>query len=281
MKKFTIFAIAIFVFASFTFANSKADREAIEKASLYYIEGFYEGDEAKLKAAISPDLKKHGFWKDKESGEYKPAGAFPYSKALNYAKNVREKKEFAKPDSPKEVEILEVSDKIAITKVKANWGIDYMLLAKNDGKWMIYQILWEGPEREANPTEADREAVANAGVLYLEGFYEGDQEKLKNALLPTMYKFGYGYDKKKGEFRKGNQMTYEKALEYAKNVKEKKNYPKPDAPKEVEVLDIMNKTAAIKVTGWWGIDYMLLSKQDDGKWMFEHIIWSGVPPKEA
>lgn len=279
MKKFTIIAIAILVFCSFTNANTKTDREAVEKASMYYIEGFYEGDVGKLKVAISPNLRKHGFWKKKDSDTYIPAGEFPFSKALNYAKNVREKKNYAKSDSPKKVELLEVSEKIAISKVYANWGIDYMLLAKNDGKWMIYQILWEGPDRNAKPSESDRKGVMKAGMNYLEGFYEGDQEKLKNALLPTMYKFGYGYDKKKGKFRKGNQMTFEKALAFAREVKEKKWFPKADAPKKVEVLDIMNKTAAIKVTGWWGIDYMLLSKQEDNSWMFEHILWSGVPPK--
>ncbi len=281
MKKITLIAIAILVLGSFVFAGSKADQEAVEKASMNYIEGFYEGDESKLKAAIAPNLKKHGFRKKKDSDKYTPAGEFPYSKAMNYAKYVREKKSYAKPNSPKKVELLEVSDKIAISKVYANWGIDYMLLAKNDGKWLVHQILWEGPERTSDPTEADRKAVKKAGMLYLEGFYEGDQEKLKNALLPTMYKYGYGYDKKKGEFKKGGQMTYEKALAFAREVKEKKWFPKKDAPKKVEVLDIMNKTAAIKVTGWWGIDYMLLSKQENGTWMFEHIMWSGVPPKKA
>ena len=77
MKKFTLIAILVLSFSSLVFAGTSADRDAVEKASLYYIEGFYEGDESKLKASISPNLKKHGFWKNKNSDKYAPAGQFP------------------------------------------------------------------------------------------------------------------------------------------------------------------------------------------------------------
>ena len=271
-------AIIIIVLSAFVFGSGISDTEAVEKASMNYIEGFYEGDESKVRAGISPELNKHGFWKKKGEENYQPAGDFPFEQALSYAKNVRDKKEFAKPGSPKLVEVIEVSDKIAITKVVANWGVDYLLLAKNDGKWMIRQVLWEGPDRTANPTDADREGVRKAGLNYVEGFYEGDPEKLKNALQPTMFKYGYGYDKKKGEFGKGGQMKFEEALGYAKWVADNKKYPKADAPKKVEVLDVVNHIAAVKITAWWGIDYMLLSRKGD-KWMIEQVLWSGIPDR--
>jgi len=40
------------------------------------------------------------------------------------------------------------------------------------------------------------------------------------------------------------------------------------------VLDVMNAIASAKVTGWWGYDYILLSKQND-KWMIEEVLWKG------
>ena len=58
-------------------------------------------------------------------------------------------------------------------------------------------------------------------------------------------------------------MTYRQALDYAKNELEKKNFAKPGAPKKVVVLDVMDSIASAKVTGWWGYDYILLSKQYD------------------
>ncbi len=69
-------------------------------------------------------------------------------------------------------------------------------------------------------------------------------------------------------------MTWRQALDYAKSVMEKKNFAKEDAPKKVEVLDILNAIASAKVTAWWGTDYILLSKQDD-KWMIEQVLWEG------
>ena len=69
-------------------------------------------------------------------------------------------------------------------------------------------------------------------------------------------------------------MTYRQALDYAKNVFEKKHFAKQDAPKKVDVLDVQNAIAAAKVTAWWGIDYVLLSKQDE-KWMIEQVLWEG------
>ena len=69
-------------------------------------------------------------------------------------------------------------------------------------------------------------------------------------------------------------MTYRQALDYAKSVLLEKDFAKPDAPKKVEVLDIQNTIASAKVTAWWGVDYILLSRQGD-KWMIEQVLWEG------
>jgi len=63
-------------------------------------------------------------------------------------------------------------------------------------------------------------------------------------------------------------------LDYATKVFAKKSFPKADAPRKVEVLNIGNSIAAAKVTAWWGIDYILLSKQND-VWMIEEVLWEG------
>lgn len=140
MKKlFSLIAIVCAV--SFTHAQESG----VEKACMNYIEGFYEGDSAKLKACLQPSLNKFGFWKDKETNEYKQVDYMSYDQALTYAENVKAKKNFAKADAPKIVEVLNVSNTIAAAKVTAWWGTDYMLLSKRGDKWMIEQVIWEGP----------------------------------------------------------------------------------------------------------------------------------------
>jgi hypothetical protein len=121
------------------------DKEAVERVCKDYIEGFYEGDQAKLKRSLSPDMLKFGYWKDRNSGEYKSEGQMTFQEALNYAKGVKEKQNFPKADAPRGIEVYDVSDHIAAAKVTAWWGFDYILLSKKGGKWMIEQVLWQGP----------------------------------------------------------------------------------------------------------------------------------------
>lgn len=133
---------------SFTYAQSEADKKGVEKACMNYIEGFYEGDTSKLKASLQPTLNKFGFWKNDKTGKYDQRPHMSYDRALAYASNVLEKKDFPKADAPKKVEVLDVGNSIASAKVTAWWGIDYMLLSKRGDKWMIEQVLWEGPYEE-------------------------------------------------------------------------------------------------------------------------------------
>jgi len=141
MKKIVLFLL-FFVTAKYAATQEK---EKIERACLNYIEGFYEGDSSKLVASLKPSLYKIGYWKNKNTGIYDPDGQMTYSQALTYAKGVLDKKNFAKPDAPKTVLVLDIMNSIASAKVTAWWGVDYVLLSKQGDKWMIEQVLWEGP----------------------------------------------------------------------------------------------------------------------------------------
>jgi hypothetical protein len=120
-----------------------ADREAVRRAALNYVEGFYEGDTAKLASALRPDLSKYGFWRDstqKYTGE-----RMTYAEAIEYARRVKARNRAVPTNWPKEVAIFEVLPHTAAAKVTAWWGTDYLLLGKYDGRWMIAHVLWESP----------------------------------------------------------------------------------------------------------------------------------------
>lgn len=136
----------IFLLLLFSAVKLSAQEKAkVERACLNYIEGFYEGDTSKLIAALKPSLYKIGYWKNKNTGVYDFDGQMTFREALDYAKNVMTKKNFAKTDAPKKVEVLDLGSSIASAKVTAWWGIDYILLSKQGDKWIIEQVLWEGP----------------------------------------------------------------------------------------------------------------------------------------
>lgn len=142
MKKIATILLCYFIGFSATAQDAK---QKIERACLDYIEGFYEGDTTKLIRCLNPSLYKFGYWQDKKTGKYAPDGNMTWRQALDYAKKVYEKKNFAKSNAPKKVEVLDIMNTIAAAKVTAWWGVDYILLAKQDDKWMIDQVIWEGP----------------------------------------------------------------------------------------------------------------------------------------
>ena len=130
-------------------AVTLADREAVRRAVLDYVEGFYEGDSLKLARSVRPEVYKYGFYKARDSTKY--AGMqMTWPGFFNYARGVKQNNRQAPPTAPKRIELYDVLDQTASAKLTASWGIDYLLLAKFDGKWMITHVLWQGP----NPAPA-------------------------------------------------------------------------------------------------------------------------------
>ncbi|MDW3193426.1 MAG: nuclear transport factor 2 family protein [Cytophagales bacterium] len=143
MKTLTTLLFSILIV--FTVHAQTDHQQLVESACLDYLEGFYEGDTTKLIRSVNSSLHKFGFWKSKETGEYEFDSFMSFDQAKAYANNVREKQRFAKADAPKKVEVLDVMNQIASAKVTAWWGTDYLLLARRNDKWMIEQVIWEGP----------------------------------------------------------------------------------------------------------------------------------------
>ena len=125
-------------------AGKSGDTEAVRRAALDYVEGFYEGDTVKLVRALRPEMYKYGFWKNSDTSAY--AGSqMTFAQALAYANRVKARNTPAPASAPKTVQVLDVMDQTASVKLTAQWGIDYLLLAKYDGRWMITHVLWQGP----------------------------------------------------------------------------------------------------------------------------------------
>ena len=129
-----------------TATGTAADREAVRRAALDYVEGFYEGDSTKFLRSIRPDVFKYGFWRQRDSTSY--AGErMNWPEFLDYARQVKQNNRPAPATAPKKVEVFEVQNQTAVAKVTAFWGTDYLLLGKYDGKWMISSIIWQSPPR--------------------------------------------------------------------------------------------------------------------------------------
>ena len=128
-------------------AQSPSDRDEVRRAAMDYIEGFYEGDTAKMVRSIRPDVFKYGFYIPRDSAKY-VGEAMPWPEFLDYARRFRARNRTTPASAPREVSIFEVQDQTAAAKVTAWWGTDYLLLARFDGKWMTH-VLWQSPPRKS------------------------------------------------------------------------------------------------------------------------------------
>ena len=148
MKKMTAFVFALVLACpAVSFAQTDADREAVRQAALDYVEGVYEVAPARIERSVHPDLVKRGFYIKKGETAYS-FSPMTFAELVNLAKTYNKAGRVPK-DAPKEVTVLDVLDQTASVKLVAVWGVDYMHLAKYDGKWMIVNILWQSPPKKS------------------------------------------------------------------------------------------------------------------------------------
>lgn len=144
MKKIIALFLFLLVITGKIFAQADADRQKVVAAMMNYIEGFYNGDSAKIIRSISPAVTKYGYWKAKDSITY--AGeAMSYKEMVQYAVAVSKKTKKRTVGPAEKTEVFEIQDQTASGKVTAWWGTDYILLEKINDTWMIRMVLWQGP----------------------------------------------------------------------------------------------------------------------------------------
>ena len=120
---------------------SEADLAAIKQAATDYCESWYEGNTEKIERAVHPDLAKRIVRTDPQS----KAGRLDHMGAMRLFQGVRagNGKNTPKEKQLKEVTVLDVLGNAAsVRAVMSDW-IDYMHIAKINGRWVIVNVLWE------------------------------------------------------------------------------------------------------------------------------------------
>lgn len=122
-------------------ADRAADRDAVHQAALDYVMALYDADPSRVDRSVHPELTKYGYWHN--GTEYRGrAMTFDQLRELATTWNADEQR--LDPDTAaKDIIVFDVLDKTASAKIVADWGIDYMHLAKVDGTWKIRNILWQ------------------------------------------------------------------------------------------------------------------------------------------
>lgn len=145
MKRFSILMAVVLALAGWrglaqTTAN--ADQEAVRAAAMDYIEALYQAQPDRIVRSVHPKLTKVGFFKKQGETAYSET-PMTYDQLVNLAGSWNKEGKRPVATAPKEVAVYEVLNQTASAKVTALWGIDYLHLAKYDGKWKIINILWQ------------------------------------------------------------------------------------------------------------------------------------------
>ena len=146
MRK-TVMLFFIILFLSVLQVNAQStpqsapDSELIKQTALDYIEGWYEGNAERMERALHPDLAKRIVQKDQRGRStlgHMGALRLVQLTRLHDASDV-----VPKERQQKDVTVLDIFGNAASAKVVASDWIDYMHLAKWNGRWVIVNVLWE------------------------------------------------------------------------------------------------------------------------------------------
>lgn len=146
MRKLILIVAAVVLLPAAAAAQGDADREGVRAAVLDYVEGIYEVDASRIERSVHPELAKRGFFVKKGETAYS-SSVMTFQQLVDLAKTYN-KDGRVKKDAPKDVVIFDVSDQTASAKLTAVWGIDYIHLAKYEGKWKFVNVLWQTPPKQ-------------------------------------------------------------------------------------------------------------------------------------
>jgi hypothetical protein len=142
MTRLTAFVLALAVaLAPPTSAQSAADSSGIKQAALDYIEGWYEGNAERMERALHPELAKRIVNTNPRNGR----NTLGQQGAMTLVNNTRAGggKETPAAERRKDVRILDIFGNTASVRIDASAWVDYLHVAKWNGRWVIVNVLWE------------------------------------------------------------------------------------------------------------------------------------------
>ncbi len=115
---------------------TKTDEAAVVAAALDYFEGWFDGDVARMRRALHPDLAKRALTDDGRTlNETTSAWMLDATaKHLGKARDV--------PDRRIEVDVVDVYGDVATAVVRSAVYREYLHLARTSDGWRIVNALW-------------------------------------------------------------------------------------------------------------------------------------------
>lgn len=121
---------------------------------------------------------------------------------------------------------------------------------------------------------SDTELIKQTALDYIEGWYEGNAERMERALHPDLAKRIVRTDD-----RGRNSLGQMSAMTLVQLTRAHDSQtPKEKQQKDVTVLDIFNNAASVKIVASDWIDYLHMAKWR-GRWVIVNVLWELKPAK--
>jgi CelD/BcsL family acetyltransferase involved in cellulose biosynthesis len=130
-----------------------------------------------------------------------------------------------------------------------------------------------GVQAQTNVSDADKAAIKQTALDYIEGWYEGNSERMERALHPELAKRIVQKDS-----RGNNRLDQMGAMSLVQGAKRGfgKNTPKEKQMKDVVILDVFENTASVKAVMSDWIDYMHMARWNN-RWVIVNVLWELKP----
>jgi hypothetical protein len=147
---------------------------------------------------------------------------------------------------------------------------------------MVYEVFTAmivGLSGFASPgraqSDADAAAIQQAALDYVEGWYEGNAERMERALHPDLAKRIVSRNPETGKDRL-DQMSGLWLVQHTRGGGGNK-IPKEKQQKDVTILDVYENMASVKVVFLDWVDYVHMAKFNS-RWVIVNVLW-GYKPK--
>jgi hypothetical protein len=138
---------------------------------------------------------------------------------------------------------------------------------------IILTFYGSSVQAQTNVSDVDKAAIKQTALDYIEGWYEGNAERMERALHPELAKRIVRKDPQ------GNsRLDQMGALALVQGVKRRfgKNTPKEKQQKDVTILDVYENTASVKAVMSDWIDYMHMARWNN-RWVIVNVLWELKP----
>ena len=129
---------------------SPADLEAIMAVAHDYVEGWFDGDEARMRRCLHPELVKRTIYRDPATGGWRLGHPADAEMMVGWTRDGEGRTAVAE-ERAFEIVIEKVFRHVASVSVLSSPYMDLLHIARIGDRWLIANVLWEVREGETGP----------------------------------------------------------------------------------------------------------------------------------